>query len=165
MKNRFGNDGMAETVLGFLLYVIPVLCAFYILAWAGRAYAEGYGLFVQKALDSPGEAHSEMVTVTEEDAGSALAVGRILKEEGLISSRLAFAVKARLTGYGGAIVPGAYILSSDMTMEEMLSKLSAEGGPDASGGEGAPGGDGAAAGELQDSIPSEKKENRDVWGQ
>lgn len=164
MKERFRRAGLIETVLGCIMYAIPVIGVVFILVWAGRAYAEGYGLFVQKALDTPGEAHSEMVTITEEDAGSAMAVGKLLEDEDLISSRYAFAVKARLSDYSGAILPGTYILSSDMTMEHILRRICGEEGANADGQEKAAGGQ-PVTGELEDSLPSEKKENRDVWGQ
>lgn len=164
MKREFRRTQIAETVLGFVMYAIPVICLLFILVWAGRAYAEGYGLFVQKALDTPGEAHSEMVTITEEDAGSAMAVGKLLEDERLISSRYAFAVKARLSDYSGSILPGTYILSSDMTMEQMLRRICGETGTNVDGQEGSAGSQ-PVTGELEDTLPSEEKENRDVWGQ
>ena len=164
MQKKKTVGGILETILGFLIYAVPVVCAFLIVVWAGRAYAEGYGLFVQQALDSHGDAHSEMVTITEEDAASARAVGKILEKEDLISSGLAFSVKARLSGYSGAILPGTYILSSDMTMEQMLQRLCAE-SLDAASGQDGSAGDQPAAGELRESIPSDSKEDRDVWGQ
>ena len=161
MDNRIEKTGIFETIIGILIDLIPVLCIVLIITWAGRAYAEGYGIFVQKPLDSPGEAHSEMVEIPEESAGSALAVGRILEDQNLISSRFAFAVKARLSGYNGAILPGTYILSSDMTMEQMLEKLSVEPGIE-SGGQDQGAADPSAADRDQ---TSGGKENKDVWGQ
>ena len=70
MDNNIEKTGLIETVVGIIMDAAPVICVLIIIAWAGRAYAEGYGLFVQKSLDSPGDvqAHSEMVTISEEDA-------------------------------------------------------------------------------------------------
>ena len=70
MDNNIEKTGLFETVVGIIMDVAPIICVLIIIAWAGRAYAEGYGLFVQKSLDSPGDvqAHSEMVTISEEDA-------------------------------------------------------------------------------------------------
>ena len=146
--------------LGIIMDAIPIICAILIVVWAGKAYTEGYGLFVQTPLDTPGEAHSEMVSVSDTDAASALKVGGILEDLNLISSRYAFAVKARLTGYSHSILPGTYVLSSDMTMEQMLEKLSVDPAS-------------VPSGEEQDGseVPTDSggqetgEENRDVWGQ
>ena len=98
--------------------------------------------------------------MSDTDAASALKVGGILEDLNLISSRYAFAVKARLTGYSHSILPGTYVLSSDMTMEQMLEKLSVD--PAA-----------VPSGEEQDGTetttdtggPETGEENKDVWGQ
>ena len=160
MDNKIKKSGVLEMALGIIMDAIPIICAILIVVWAGKAYTEGYGLFVQTPLDAPGEAHSEMVSVSDTDASSALKVGKTLEDLDLISSRYAFAVKARLTGYSHSILPGTYVLSSDMTMEQMLEKLSVD--PAA-----------VPSGEEQDGteIPADsdgqetQEENRDVWGQ
>ena len=85
MKKRTGFPEIAEAVLGILIYLIPIVCGIYILSWAGRAYHEGYNLFAEESLDSPATAHSELITVSESEAGSALAVGRILEKQNLVS--------------------------------------------------------------------------------
>lgn len=161
MNNKIEKTGILETLIGLVIDAAPIVCAFMIVIWAGRAYAEGYGLFVQKGLDRPGDAHSEMVTLTEEDASSALKVGKILEEMNLISNRYAFAVKAKLTGHSHTMLPGTFIISSDMTMEQILEKLSVD--PAA-----APAGTEQDTGEIPVNTENrnsyEEKENRDVWG-
>lgn len=160
MDNKIKKSGVLEMVLGFIMDAIPIICAILIVVWAGKAYTEGYGLFVQTPLDTPCEAHSEMVSVSDTDAASALKVGGILEDLNLISSRYAFAVKARLTGYSHSILSGTYVLSSDMTMEQMLEKLSVDPAS-------------VPSGEEQDGseVPTDSggqetgEENRDVWGQ
>lgn len=160
MDNKIKKSGVLEMALGIIMDAIPIICAILIVVWAGKAYTEGYGLFVQTPLDTPGEAHSEMVSVSDTDAASALKVGGILEDLNLISSRYAFAVKARLTGYSHSILPGTYVLSSDMTMEQMLEKLSVDPAS-------------VPSGEEQDGseVPTDSggqetgEENRDVWGQ
>ena len=160
MDNNIEKTGLFETVVGTIMDVAPIICVLIIIAWAGRAYAEGYGLFVQKSLDSPGDvqAHSEMVTISEEDAASALRVGKILEDMDLISSRYSFAVKARLTGYSHSILPGDYIISSDMTAEQILEKLSVD---PATVPENQADGDAPADTGQSDT----QEENKDVWGQ
>ena len=157
MDNKINKTGILEMAVGAIMDAIPIICAIIIVVWAGRAYTEGFGLFVQTPLDKPGEAHSEMVTVSDTDAASALKVGGILQDLDLISSRYAFAIKAKLSGYDDAILPGTYVLSSDMTMEEMLEKLSVD--PQA-----APSGEEDDEETPADSDSGTKEENRDVWG-
>ena len=160
MDNNIVKTCLIETFVGIIMDVAPIICVLIIIAWAGRAYAEGYGLFVQKSLDSPGDvqAHSEMVTISEEDAASALRVGKILEDMDLISSRYSFAVKARLTGYSHSILPGDYIISSDMTAEQILEKLSVD---PATVPENQADGDAPADTGQSDT----QEENKDVWGQ
>lgn len=146
--------------VGVVMDALPIICAIMIVVWAGQAYAEGFGLFVQTPLDTPGEAHSEMVTVSDTDAGSALKVGGILQDLDLISNRYAFAVKAKLSGYSNSILPGTYVLSSDMTMEQMLEKLSVDPAAVPAGEE--QGGTEAPEDSQQQDT---QEENRDVWGQ
>ena len=160
MDNKIKKTGVLEMTLGIILDVLPIICAIVIIVLAGRAYAEGFGLFVQKPLDTPGDAHSEMVTVSDTDAASAMRVGEILEDMDLISSRYAFAVKARLSGYSHSILPGTYVLSSDMTMEEMLEKLSVD--PAA-----VPAGEEQEESETAEDSQNQEteEENKDVWGQ
>ena len=76
----------------------------------------------------------------------------------LISSRYSFAVKARLTGYSHSILPGDYIISSDMTAEQILEKLSVD---PATVPENQADGDAPADTGQSDT----QEENKDVWGQ
>ena len=162
MKKKSDFIGIIETAMGIAIYVIPIVCGFFIITWAGKAYHEGHKLFVEESLDAPGFAHSEMVTISAQDAESALAVGRILEKQNLISSGLTFAVKARLSGYDDSILPGTFILSSDMTMQQMLEKLSKT-----PGDENQDQADGAenGTGDTDTGGAGQEKENKDVWGQ
>ena len=162
MKRGSEFVGIMEGALGIVIYLIPIVCAFFIVTWAGRAYHEGHKLFVDESLDRPGFAHSEMVTITEADASSAFAVGRILEKQDLISSGITFAVKAKLSGFDEIILPGTFILSSDMTMEQMLEKLSKMPAVETEGQEGS--GETGTESDVDGSSETQK-ENKDVWGQ
>ena len=167
MKKANREAGILETLIGVLMDALPIVCAFFIVTWAGAAYTEGYGLFVQKGMDRSGSAHTEIVEVTEEEASSALAVGRVLEKQDLIRSRFAFAIKSKLSGYDGLILPGQYVLSSDMTAEEILQKIStktAKAGTE-SGGAAAGGEDEQEEGSRSRESDDAEKENKDVWGQ
>lgn len=159
MEKRRGS-GYFEMLVGGIMDILPIVCAVLIVIWAGRAYTEGYRLFVGEGKDRPGEAHSEMVTITVEEAGSSLAVGKVLEQQDLIGSRYFFALKARLSGYDGTIRPGTYILSSDMSAEEILSRLSTDPAAQQEGQ-----GEGEESDEAAGENSGGEKENRDVWGQ
>ncbi len=162
MKKRSDFIGIIEAAMGIMIYVIPIVCGFFIITWAGKAYHEGYKIFVEESLDAPGFAHSEMVTISAQDAGSALAVGRILEKQDLISSGITFAIKARLSGYDDKILPGTFILSSDMTMQQMLEKLSKTPGTETMD---QAEGDETGTGDMDTGGAGQEKENKDVWGQ
>ena len=163
MKRDNKEAGIPEMIIGVLMDALPLVCAFFIVTWAGAAYTEGYGLFVQKGMDRSGSAHTEIVEVTEE-ASSPLAVGRTLEKQKLIRSGLAFAIKSKLSGYDNLILPGKYLLSSDMTAEEILQKISQKSGTEP-GGEDSDGEDREAESSTSRESEDTVKENRDVWGQ
>ncbi len=162
MSKRSEVMEIIENALGIVIYLIPIVCAFFIITWAGSAYHEGHKLFVDESLDQPGFAHSEMVTISTVDAGSALAVGRILEKQELISNGITFAIKAKLSGFEDSILPGTFILSSDMTMGQMLVKLSKQPAVESSGQEGV---SETGEGEEGSLDTDSEKENKDVWGQ
>lgn len=157
--NKIRKRDFLEGVFGGLMDLLPIVCAVLIVLTAGTAYREGYRLFVQEGLDKPGEAHSEMISITEEDASSALAVGRLLERQDLIGSRYFFALKAKLSGADGMILPGTYILSSDMTADDILTRICTDPAVETGQQE-----EGAAA-EEESAGSGEETENRDVWGQ
>lgn len=159
-KKRIRLSDMLEMLIGFLMDIFPIVCAVLIVLAAGKAYTEGYGLFVQQGKDRPGEGHTEMVTITEEEAGSLLGVGTRLEKQELVGSRFFFALKTKLSGYEDKILPGTYILSSDMTAEQILERISAAPEAETEGDENAEASE-SGGGESG----SEQKENRDVWGQ
>ena len=76
MKKDNREAGILETLIGVLMDALPIVCAFFIVTWAGPKV--GYELFIQMEHRS-GSTHTEIVEVTEEEASSALAVGRVLK--------------------------------------------------------------------------------------
>lgn len=159
-KKRIRLSDMLEMLIGFLMDILPIVCAVLIVLGAGKAYTEGYGLFVQQGKDRPGEGHTEMVTITEEEAGSLLGVGTRLEKQELVGSRFFFALKTRLSGYEGKILPGTYILSSDMTAEQILERISVDPAAETEGDESTEASE-SGGGESS----GEQKENRDVWGQ
>lgn len=151
-----------ENTLGMVVYIIPIVCACFIVLWTPRAYHEGHKLFVDESMDRPGFAHTEMVTITGDEAQSALKVGRVLEQQKLIESGITFAVKARLSGYSDKIMPGTFILSSDMTMGEMMDEMSRHTDSEITGQDGSTE---TGSGDFEDGSSSSEKENKDVWGQ
>jgi len=68
------------------------------------------------------EAGEEVLTVIEDNT-STLKIGRILKKNGLIRNSVAFFIKAK-TGSGAPLTSGTYTLNKNMSIEEIIQKLS-----------------------------------------
>ncbi len=82
-------------------------------------YEFGHEIFASTAVaPEPG---TDKTVVVEEDR-SALQVGRLLEEEGLIRNAYAFWIQSMFYEYD--IYPGAYVLNTSMTSRDMLELMS-----------------------------------------
>lgn len=57
------------------------------------------------------------------DGMTAVQVGKLLQEDGLIKDAEVFSYQERFSSYHGKIYPGTYTLSTEMTPSEMIKKL------------------------------------------
>ena len=115
-------------VVGTTVQIIfkVVLFAFlimYILRMATLAYDYGYRVFTEPPL-SFGE--GRIISVYIEDGSSALEVGEMLQDKGLIRDGRLFMVQELLSEYHGKIQPGIYDLNTTMTAQEMLEVIAQE---------------------------------------
>ena len=115
-------------VVGTTVQIIfkVVLFAFlimYILRMATLAYDYGYRVFTEPPL-SFGE--GRIISVYIEDGSSALEVGEMLQDKGLIRDGRLFMVQELLSEYHGKIQPGIYDLNTTMTAQEMLEIIAQE---------------------------------------
>ena len=75
-------------------------------------------------LNIPVSKEGAEVLVKIEDNVSTLHIGSVLKENGLIRSRAAFLFKAKTSGKGHLLASGTYTLNNNMTVSEIIDKLS-----------------------------------------
>lgn len=100
---------------------VAVLIVFLVYRLALSAYTFGYRIFAEEPM-AEGEGVTVSVAVTEEDDVRSL--GQKLYDKGLIRSTRLFYFQELLSNYHGIEQPGVYELSTGMTVEEMLEKIS-----------------------------------------
>lgn len=95
----------------------------YIFRTAIAAYDYGYRVFTEPPL-SYGE--GRIISVYIEEDSSALDVGEMLQEKGLIRDGRLFMIQELLSENHGKIQPGVYDLNTNMTSQEMLTVIAQE---------------------------------------
>ena len=101
-----------------VMIIVAVLLMIYRVAF--QAYDFGYRVFSEPPVSS---GDGVEVSVTIPMGSSALDIGEILENRGLIRSKWLFFVQERLSEYHGLLLPGTYTLSSAMTAEEMMAAM------------------------------------------
>lgn len=109
-----------ETILKLALFLF--LCSL-IYKGALMAYDYGYRVFTESPV-SVGEGRTISVEIKEDQ--SALDIGKMLKQKGLIRDERIFFIQETLSEYRGKEVPGIYDLSTAMTAQEMLAVMCPE---------------------------------------
>ena len=95
----------------------------YIIRIATAAYDYGYRVFTEPPM-SFGD--GRIISVYVEDDSSALEVGEMLQDKGLIRDGRLFMIQELLSEYHGMIQPGVYDLNTNMTAEEILAVIAQE---------------------------------------
>jgi len=111
---------IVETILKLALFLF--LCSL-IYKGALMAYDYGYRVFTESPV-SVGEGRT--ISVEIKDGQSALDIGKMLKQKGLIRDERIFFIQETLSEYRGKEVPGIYDLSTAMTAQEMLAIICPE---------------------------------------
>lgn len=81
------------------------------------SYDYGYRVFSERPM-TEGEGFDEDVVIPV--GSSAMDIGKILKNKGLIRDEKLFYVQVLLSSYRGKLNPGDYVLNTSMTAEEMM---------------------------------------------
>ena len=103
--------------------LIFVLVIFGLIGVGTTAYDIGYRVFTEKPVDNaPGR--DVVVEVTSEM--SALSLGTVLEEKGLVDNAYLFVIQMKLSAYAKKVKPGLYTLNTSQTAREMLQVMSAE---------------------------------------
>lgn len=118
----------ASKIVLNILYVcitalLFVLIAFGLLKAGAWAYDMGYRVFTEQPVDiAPGTD----VVVEVSQGMSALELGTVLEEKGLIDNAGLFVIQMKLSAYANKVKPGLYTLSTAQTAREMLKVMSSE---------------------------------------
>lgn len=115
---------MIVAVLGMIFRVaVAVLAIVVVYKGAVTAYDYGYRVFQEPPVaEKPGTDISVEITVGK----SALQIGEILENKGLIRDAKLFYVQNLLSHYKDKLRAGTYTLNTSMTMEEMMEVMSAQ---------------------------------------
>lgn len=114
-----------KEILGSTVQIIVKVAVFaymvmYIFRAATAAYDYGYRVFAEEPV-SFGE--GRIISVYIEGDASALDVGNMLQEKGLIRDGRLFMIQELLSEHHGNIQPGVYDLNTSMTAQEMLEVI------------------------------------------
>lgn len=84
-------------------------------------YNFGYRIFTEQPMEA--EPGTEVVVQVDTD-DSALAIGKMLEEKGLVRDPYLYVAQYYLSAYVNDILPGTYTLNTSMTTKEMLIVMS-----------------------------------------
>ena len=111
-----------DTLGSLIIYALIAGAILFMIGQAKHYYDFGYGLFSQQGKDARGTGKVVMFTV--EEGMTASKIGEKLEEEGIVESARLFVIQEKVSDYSGMYVPGSYVLSSEMTTEEIMRVIS-----------------------------------------
>ena len=111
-----------DTASSLIIYALIAAAILFIAGQVRHYYYVGYGIFSQQGKDATGT--GRVVEITVEEGMSANSLGKKLEEAGLIESSRLFVLQEKVSDFSGMYVPGTYMLSSEMTTEEILRIIS-----------------------------------------
>lgn len=120
MSLKYIVGAMAQVIIKVALFAYIIM---YIFRAATAAYDYGYRVFTEPPLTF-GE--GRIISVYIKDGESALDVGEMLEEKGLIRDGRLFMIQELLSENHGKIQPGVYDLNTSMTPQEMLEVIAQE---------------------------------------
>ena len=120
MDIKYVVGATVQIVIKVVLFTFIIM---YIFRMATAAYDYGYRVFTEPPI-SYGE--GRIISVYVEDGSSALDVGEMLQEKGLIRDGRLFMIQELLSENHGKIQPGVYDLNTTMTAQEILDVIAQE---------------------------------------
>lgn len=110
-------------VLGTIFKVAAAIVIVYFVYEASMlAYDYGYRVFTEPAMAKEGQGVEVTVDITMGKTDRQ--IGQILEEKGLVRDGNLFYVQALLSEYSGQLLPGSYVLNTEMTAKEMMEIMS-----------------------------------------
>lgn len=120
MNLKYVVAATAQIIIKLVLFAFIIM---YILRAAMAAYDYGYRVFTEPPMTF---GDGRIISVYVEDGSSALDVGEMLQDKGLIRDGRLFMIQELLSEYHDKIQPGVYDLNTNMTAQEMLEVIAQE---------------------------------------
>lgn len=120
MNLKYVVAATAQIIIKLVLFVFIIM---YILRAATAAYDYGYRVFTEPPMTF---GDGRIISVYIEDGSSALDVGEMLQDKGLIRDGRLFMIQELLSEHHDKIQPGVYDLNTNMTAQEMLEVIAQE---------------------------------------
>lgn len=120
MNLKYIVAATAQIIIKLVLFVFIIM---YILRAATAAYDYGYRVFTEPPMTF---GDGRIISVYIEDGSSALDVGEMLQDKGLIRDGKLFMIQELLSEHHDRIQPGVYDLNTNMTAQEMLEVIAQE---------------------------------------
>ncbi|MCH5260614.1 MAG: endolytic transglycosylase MltG [Lachnospiraceae bacterium] len=120
MSVKYVIGATAQIIIKVVVFAYLIM---FIFRTAIAAYDYGYRVFTEPPL-SYGD--GRIISVYIEEDNSALDVGKMLQEKGLIRDGRLFMIQELLSEHHGNIQPGVYDLNTNMTVQEILTVIAQE---------------------------------------
>ncbi len=123
---RMNAKQIIAAVGGMLLKVlVAILVIVGVYKGATIGYDYGYRIFQEPAMtESPGVDIQVDITMGK----TALEIGEVLEQHGLVRDKYIFYVQNLLSNYKDELQPGSYVLNTSMTAQEMMEIMSESAG-------------------------------------
>lgn len=121
MKASHAIGAVVDTVIKIVVIIVVVMFTY---KYATQAYDFGYRIFAEQPVTTAENATIISISITED--ATAMDIGKVLEEKGLINDARLFYVQEMLSGHHDEMRPGIYELNSAMTSKEMIEVLTAE---------------------------------------
>ena len=117
MNLKYIVAATAQIIIKLVLFAFIIM---YILRAATAAYDYGYRVFTEPPMTF---GDGRIISVYIEDGSSALDVGEMLQDKGLIRDGRLFMIQELLSEHHDKIQPGVYDLNTNMTAQELLEVI------------------------------------------
>ena len=116
-----------KVLMAFITAVVRIAILAAILIFIQKmsvtAYGYGYRVFSEEPVTT-GDGRDVSVSVPM--GSSAMDIGKILEDHGLIRDAKLFYLQEKLSSYRGKLKPGTYTLNTSMTADEMMAAMAQE---------------------------------------
>lgn len=107
-------------ISAILKLIVAVAVVYAVYKGAMTCYDYGYRIFTEPAVSS---GTGRTVTVTIKEDATAMELGELFAEKGLVKDAKLFALQYMFSEYRKDMIPGTYDLSTAMTAEEMMEVM------------------------------------------